>query len=148
MINGTFTVHTQAPGDSVLAYLADFRNQPRWRDDVLSCDLESGQPGTDGAVYRQHVRQGPGTAERRIRADISDDGTRVDFVTLGDAPVLASGETSIVAGDTGTTVQATLRIEMSGPGALLRPAIKRVMAQRMPAYAAALGQRLDELVGQ
>lgn len=145
MLHDTFTIDTTADADAVRAYLADFRNQPHWRDDVLRSELESGQAGADGAVYAQHVRQGPGTADRRIRATLSADGRRVDFSTLGDAPVRASGESEIVPSGTGTTVRVRLRIEMTGPGKLLRPAISRVLKQRMPAYAVALKGRLDQL---
>ena len=69
MVSGELTVHTSTAEDLVRAYLADFRHQTEWRDDVLECVLVSGAAGEDGAVYRQSVKQGPGgVAERQLRA--------------------------------------------------------------------------------
>lgn len=146
MTHGGFTLRTSADADAVAAFLADFRHHPAWRDDVLSCEVESGEPGADGTVYRQHVRQGPGTSDRRVEAYVAADRSRIAFQTLDDGPVLASGTTEIVPGDDGCTVDSSIEISFHGRGNLLRPVVARVLESRIPAYRDALSRELDRLV--
>jgi hypothetical protein len=145
MLTGTFTVQTAASAQDVLAYLADFRHQTEWREDVLSCDLDSGNAGADGTVYRQHVRQGPGTADRLLRATVDVENGAIDFETLGEAPILARGSSRVVATETGASIESSIQIAFSGAGLVLRPVVSREVRRRMPQYEAALTRRLDAL---
>ena len=145
MLTGTFTLETATPPQAVWTYLADLRSHVDWRDDVISCEIETGQPGADGAVYRQHVRQGPATAWRQLRAHIDPAGT-VEFITLGHSPVRARGTTSITDGpDGGAIVDAAIQLSFRGPGRLLRPVVTRELDRRMTTYPKALKNRLDAL---
>ncbi|MGH3620604.1 MAG: SRPBCC family protein [Sciscionella sp.] len=147
MLTGTFTVDTRSDAASVGAYLADFRHHGDWRDDVITTEVEAGQPGQDGTTYRQHVHQGPGTSWRRIRATVSSDARHIEFSTLGEAPALAAGSYDIEPRDAGTTVHCTIRITFHGAGRALRPVVKRNLDQRLGTYAGALTRQLDRLAG-
>jgi hypothetical protein len=144
---GEFSVETKASASAAHAYLADFRREAEWRDDVISCEIESGEPGRAGTIYRQYVRQGPGTARHRIRAHV---GPQLDvaFETLGGFVIQASGTcrvTGLPAG--GSLVRYELRIDLTGPGVVIQPVVARELSRRMPAYASALRARLDALGG-
>lgn len=145
MAIGNFTVRTTADPDSVAAYLADFRHQTEWRDDVLGCEVGTGEAGQDGTVYRQRVRQGRGTASRWVKAGISTDRRTISFQTLGDAPVQAAGDTRIIPDGPGSIVQSTIRISFTGIGHLLRPVVSRTLYHRMPEYQTALTHHLNHL---
>lgn len=145
MLTRTFTVSTRADTTTVGAYLSDFRHHEDWRDDVISSEVESGTAGRDGTIYRQYVRQGPGTAWRQLRASVSPDARHIEFHTLGEAPAVASGEYAIEPSDKGTTVHATVRITFHGGGRALRPIVRRTMDGRLEGYVRALTSKLDEL---
>ena len=147
MPTGEFSVETKAPAAAVHAYLADLRYEAEWRDDVITCEIESGEPGQDGAIYRQHARQGPGTAWHRIRAHVSP---RLDvaFETLGAFVIQARGTcrvTGLPGG--GSLVRYELRIDLHGPGIVIQPVVARELSRRLSAYPGALKARLDALGG-
>lgn len=146
MLTGDFTVTTTRDRDRVRTYLTDFTHHPDWREDVLDSVLDSGQRGADGAVYRQQVRQGPGTATRRLRVQVLDGGDRVEWATLDDAPVTAAGRYELSpAGDGATTVHCTTQLTLHGPGHALRPVVSRTLRHRMDDYARQLTAQLDRL---
>lgn len=145
MLTRTFTVETGADASAVAAYLADFRHHAQWRDDVISSELDSGDAGSDGAIYRQFVHQGPTTAWRSVQATVSDDRRHVEFHTLTSAPATASGEYDIEAGQAGTTVHCTVRITLHGGGRALRPIIQSKLSGRVEGYSRALSGQLAEL---
>jgi hypothetical protein len=147
MPTGEFSVETKASAADTHAYLADFRNEADWRDDVISCEIESGEPGQDGTIYRQHVNQGPGTAWHRIQVCLGP-GFEVSFEMLGDFVIQASGVgrvTELPAG--GSFVRYRLKVTLRGPAAVIRPIVARELSRRMTAYAGALKPRLDALCG-
>ena len=65
MAHAEHTVTVERPIEQVFAYVADERNDPRWRSGVLEIERVSEQTG-QGATVRQ-VMKGPGG--RRIRGD-------------------------------------------------------------------------------
>ncbi|HET8599503.1 MAG TPA: SRPBCC family protein [Segeticoccus sp.] len=146
MLTGDFTVTTTRDPERVRAYLTDFTHQADWRDDVIDSVLDSGQRGADGAVYRQQVHQGPGTATRRLHVTVRDRGDHVEWATLDDAPVTAAGRYELATDDGGTTtVHCTTDLTFHGAGHALRPVVSRTLRQRMDDYARALTAQLDRL---
>ncbi|MGH3319756.1 MAG: SRPBCC family protein [Streptosporangiaceae bacterium] len=145
MLTRTFTVDTRADVATVGGYLADFRHHRDWRDDVIVSEVETGEPGHDGTIYRQHVHQGPSTAWRRLRATVSEDARRIEFHTLEEAPAVASGSYEIEPRGAGTTVHCTIGITFHGTGHALRPIVQRSMDGRLESYSRALTSQLDQL---
>lgn len=147
MPTGEFSVETKASAPDAHAYLADLRYEAEWRDDVISCEIESGEPGQEGTIYRQHVHQGPGTAWHRIHAHVGPQ-LEVAFEVLGGFVIQASGRcrvTGLPAG--GALVHYKLQIDLHGPGIVIQPVVARELSRRMSAYPSALKTRLDALSG-
>src|SRR6266404_1247970 len=144
MLTGEFFVETKASASAVHAYLADLSHHPEWRADVMSCDIESGEAGQDGTIYRLHVHQGPGTAWRRIQAHVVSE-SEVGFETLGG--VIRACGTSRILGypGGGSFIRCTILITFQGPGNLLRPMVARELNRRVVAYPRALKPRLDAI---
>jgi len=144
---GSFTLRSSANADDAFAFLADFRHHPQWRDDVLAVTLHSGEDDPGVSYYRQTVRQGPGTAQRELRVDAdpgTDGGTRtIRFVTLGDAPVIASGRTTITPHPDGSEVTVSIALEFHGAGVALRPVVAGILRRRMVSYRESLAKALQ-----
>lgn len=144
MLTGDFTVTTRQDPERVRAYLTDFTHHVDWREDVLESTLDTGERGGDGAVYRQQVHQGPGTATRRLRVDVLDGGDHVEWTTLDEAPVTAAGRYELSTDTEGTTtVHCTTDLTFHRAGHALRPVVSRTLRQRMEQYEAALSAELD-----
>jgi len=147
MLRSEYSLSTKAAASVVYDYLADLRHHAHWRADVITCEIESGEPGQDGTIYRQHVHQGPGTAWRRIQARTGP-GLEVAFRTLGNGTIRASGAARIRALPDGTTlIRSEIEIAFRGPGNLLRPVIASELSRRSRAYAKALKAELDGCAG-
>ena len=147
MLTGEFIVETNASAPDAHSYLADLSHHAEWRADVMSCDIESGVAGQDGTIYRQHVRQGPGTAWRRIQAHIIS-SSEIGFETL-DGIIRASGISRVLGyPDGGSFIRCTISISFRGPGNALRPVVARELSRRVVAYPQALKPRLDALNGK
>jgi hypothetical protein len=146
MLTGEFFVETKASASGAHAYLADLSHHAEWRADVMSCDIESGQAGQDGTIYRQHVRQGPGTAWRRVQAHIIP-RSEVGFETLGGV-IRACGTSRILEyPGGGSFIRCTILVSFHGPGYALRPIVARELSRRVISYPKALRPRLDAING-
>ena len=147
MLQNLFTIETPTDHALVHAYLADFTHHVDWRDDVKESTLDQGKVGADGAIYRQHVATGPGSSWRQVKATVHSDGRRLEYHTLGDAPIRAHGSYQIVPEPNGTSVRCATEIEFTAAGKLLRPIVRNVLERRAKEYRIALTERLNGLAG-
>ncbi len=141
MAHAEHTVTVERPIEEVFAYVADGRNNQRWRSGVLEIERTSAADG-EGATYRQ-VLQGP--AGRRIAGDYRvtayEPPTRLDFaVTAG--PARPTGRFQLSpAGPGRTTVVFSLDLQ---PGGLMR-VVSGLIAKQMRAEVAALDRLKADL---
>lgn len=140
MIRAERSVTVERAIDEVFAYLADGRNNVRWRDGVLEIEPATEATG-EGVTYRQ-VLKGP--AGRPIRGDYRitrhDRPHTLEFAVIA-GPARPTGRFRLEpAGDGRTRVTFVLELEPRGPSRLLAPLIRRQMQREVAA--------LDQLRGQ
>ena len=131
----TVEIDVAADLERTFAYLADASNQSEWRDDVATCELTEGAPGTVGAVYRQTNRGQE--ADFRI-TDLQPDMS-ITWVCAEDTswPVRGTYRLSDLA-DGGTRVTMDLDMAPSGPFIVMRPFVPLMVKAQRTKYAAGL----------
>jgi uncharacterized protein YndB with AHSA1/START domain len=129
--------------EQVYEYLVDFRNQPEWRFDVLSCELVEGETGRVGARYRQRVKQGRREMDSGVELTRADAPHTVAFRTLDSGPVTASGAWEIRASSGGTHVVCDVAIETRGFVRLFEPFMGPSLRRTAERYERDLTERLS-----
>jgi hypothetical protein len=80
-----FHQHTtvDVPLEQAFAFLADARNEGRWREDI-EVELVSGEPGVEGARFRRLVEEPGPLKTRRVEFELAvvEPGRRLDFRDL------------------------------------------------------------------
>ena len=114
MAHAQETVTVGRPVEDVFAYLADGRNNPRWRDGVVEIERVAGDGGV-GTTYRQ-VLKGPGgrPIEGDYRVTAYQPPNLLAFEVVA-GPVRPRGRFDLTsAGGDATTLTFTLDAEPKG----------------------------------
>src|SRR5437879_1148319 len=143
MAHAENTVTVDRPAGEVFAFLADGRNNPRWRSGVL--EIERSSPGDgEGATYRQVIagpggRRGPGD----YRVTVHEAPHRLEFQVVA-GPARPHGAFELTEPEPGrTTVHFTLDL---APKGLMR-LMDGMVAKQMRAEVAQLTHLKTELEG-
>jgi hypothetical protein len=112
-----------AAPSAVYAYLADLRNETAWRFDVASSELQSGDAGSVGAVYAQHVTAGKRHLDNTVTVTGAD-GAAVTFTTTSTGPVEVQGSYRVSADESGSRIVTTVSVSPRGLSKLLSPLLK------------------------
>ena len=129
------TEHVTRPIGDVFAFLADGRNEPSWRSDVIITRRLSGS-GV-GAIYARRMRVRPGG--RVIASDFRitrcEEPTRLDFEVIA-GRVRPTG--SFILRDTGSdSTDVTFTMELMPRGLMVL--VRSVLNRRIRAQVASLG---------
>ena len=108
-------------------------------------EVETGQAGEDGTIYRQHVHQGPGTSWRRIEAHVSGFRRRLRNPWRRPGARWWGRRSSSRQLMAAPWCGPTIRIALAGPGKLLQPIVRRELDRRLDTYPIDLKRRLDQL---
>jgi uncharacterized membrane protein len=133
MPTATETVTVARDIDTVFAFLADGRNNPRWRSGVVSIDVAVDEPGV-GRRYRQRLK---GPAGRPVDGDYEvteqDAPTTLAFVVVA-GPARPHGRFDLApAGADTTTLTFTLELAPTGVARLMAPVIASQMKREVAA---------------
>lgn len=79
-----FTAHIAQTPDVIWAFLADLRNDKKWRHEIAEVELVAGQPGTAPATYREVVKWESASAE--ITLTVSEAVCCSHLLILSDGP--------------------------------------------------------------
>ena len=103
--------------EDVFAFLADFRNVPRWNYAIVETRQVSEGPVGVGTRYRQH-RSVPRPSEEELEITTFDPPARLGFRgTLG--PFSAEVDYRLEPDDDGTRLTNEMRLQPRGPLALV-----------------------------
>jgi uncharacterized protein YndB with AHSA1/START domain len=123
------TIEIRCAPAEVFAFLADGRNDRRWRAAVLDVRLRSGQG--PGAVYEQGVK---GPLGRRVPADYEiteyQPGRRLAFRAIA-GPVRPEGSYELERVAAGTRLTFTLRAAPRGFAKLMAPMVAGAMRSEL-----------------
>lgn len=121
------------PASEVFALVSDPASDPRWRSDVRSVELLSGEPSAPGAVYRQLVGALGRTVAARIEVLEVVPGRAIAFAVR--EPVTGRGGYEVEPQGDGAVLRFWLELPSSGG--------LRKVADRAIAAAIARGARAD-----
>jgi uncharacterized protein YndB with AHSA1/START domain len=92
-----------APAEKIFEVLANPLNDPRWIEDVLTCTLDSGTPGTVGSKYKQRARTPQGEVDTTITIEQLTPSSRIQSVLEG-GPMKVKNVTTLQAVGSNTIV--------------------------------------------
>jgi uncharacterized protein YndB with AHSA1/START domain len=132
MADAEATVRIERPAEEIFDFLADGRNNPKWRPAVTEIALVSG--AGVGATYRQTMR-GPGgrTIAGDYRVTESDRPRLLQFEVIA-GPARPRGTFHLEpVGSDATQVTFSLNLQPTGVMRLMTPMIKRQMRREVSA---------------
>ena len=146
MLTCAFTAHTSRPPDEVFAYLADLANQPEWRHDINSSELDQGAPGQPGSTWRQEVRTGPlpRPHQRVVELAVVEPNIHIEIRTIDDALLQATASYDLNADETGTAITVTTSLTATRPAGR---AVLRVIRGHVAATTRQYCDQLERVLG-
>ena len=115
------------PVSDVFNYVADGLNNPNWRHGVVSIELQSGQGGKVGTVYKQ-ILKGPGG--RNITGDYKittcDTDKALSFIVIT-GPARPTGTYTFESIAEGTKLKFSLDFQPKGLARIMGPMIQKTM---------------------
>jgi uncharacterized membrane protein len=135
------SVEIVRPAHEVFAFLADMGNDPRWREEVIAATCVSGEPGAEGAVYRERLVVGGRTIE--VTAELVEVSPWERIVYQVREPVHARGGYTLAPTNSGTRVTFEVRFPASSILAEIR---NRVIAAAIGGRAEANLRRLRSVL--
>ncbi len=146
MLTSAFTAHTSRPPDEVFAYLADLGNQPEWRHDINSSELDQGAPGQPGSTWRQEVRTGPlpRPHHRVVELAVVEPDIHIEVRTIDDALLQATASYDLNSDETGTAITVTTSLTATRPAGR---AVLRVIRGHVAATTRQYRDQLERVLG-
>ncbi len=146
MLTSAFTAHTSRPPNEVFAYLADLANQPEWRHDINSSELDQGAPGQPGSTWRQEVRTGPlpRPHQRVVELAVVEPDIHIEVRTIDDALLQATASYDLNADETGTAITVTTSLTATRPAGR---AVLRVIRGHVAATTRQYRDQLERVLG-
>ena len=137
------TIETRLPVDDAFAFVADFANCPAWDPNTVTAErLDPGPVGV-GARYRLGVRQRGAVVPMEYRVVTWEPGRRVVLEGAG-SNVRATDEIRFEATPTGTRVDYTANILLTGWMRLIEPLAGGAFDRIAKDAAAGMERALDE----
>ena len=128
---------------TVYALLSDFRNDARWRHDVDSSTLISGEVGKPGARYEQSATRGKKKATATVEMTFARPGEAVGFQTVDAGPMAVSGTYSVQPEQSGTRVTFDITLSPRGWLKLFGPLMGPVLRKQTDRYLQDLKSALE-----
>lgn len=138
----TYTKRLTHDRYAISRFLADLRNDPAWRREIVRSELASGEPGAAGAEYIETVSaQGVQTAVRLSVAEVVP-GTRL-VVEARDPTYTSRYEYQFLPVDGGTEVTIFMSIKTTGSLTLIEPLVWAQITRWVERDLAALDEALS-----
>ncbi len=137
-------IQTTLPVDDAFAFVADFANAARWDPGTVTSERVDAGPVGEGARYQLGVRMAGRTAPMEYRITRFDAPRRVVLHGAGSG-VSAVDDIHFAGSPTGTTIDYTADIRLTGLLRLVQPFAGRAFAAIGRDAAAGMDKALAEL---
>lgn len=140
-------VETTLPIDDAFAFVADFANSQRWDPGTATSESVDGGPPRVGARYRLGVRMAGRVAPMEYRITDFEPPRRVVLRGEG-SHVAAVDDIRFTATPTGTAIDYTADIRLTGLLRFIQPFLGRAFASIGQEAAAGMRDTLNELAAE
>ncbi len=141
MRTATYVQHVASDPRTAVAFLADLRNDLRWRKEITAVEVVSGEPGTAGACYRETLIWEGMEAHATLTVSELDPSHRL--VLLAEDPGYSSTyEYTVTADGNSSRIELAMTLTTDGPLRLIEPfmaaLITRWLERDLPGIDAAI----------
>lgn len=120
MREGSYECRLSHEPNIVSAFVADLRNDAKWRQEIVDVELRSGTPGEAGAEYIEHVEWEGLRAHTSLKVTEVEPGMRVNLVGQ-DPGMRASFNYRFELAEDGTLLKLSVSLETMGALRLMEP---------------------------